>query len=412
MKSVLNTVIKKIKIPKSEEKEISDKVNLFINKLKKKNGFKILLGGSFAKKTLIKKKVYDVDIFIRFNKSLDPSRDLRAILKKLKLKYQILKGSRDYFQIRLAKNLIVELVPTLKISDPDQAKNITDISYFHVDYVLKKIKRTPKLADEIKLTKAFCFSQDCYGAESYIQGFSGYALEVLVSYYKTFQNFIRSASKWKGKEVLDPEKHYRNKNDILNNLNYAKLVSPLVVVDPTQASRNVTAAISKETYKRFINSCKKFLKKPSEKYFFKQKLDLSKWRGKNFFLIKAKAKSNKVDIAGAKIKKLFNFIIYKSKKNRFTIQKSYLDFNEENLNAEFFFVIKEPSKDTTVPGPPIKAGTKFVNAFKKKWKKTVIKNGRIYAKAKRETSFRKFFNTLSKDPCLKEMKIRSISLQS
>ncbi|MBD3252791.1 hypothetical protein GF386_03610, partial [Candidatus Pacearchaeota archaeon] len=54
---------------------------------------------------------------------------------------------------------------------------MTDLSYFHVNHILKKIKKNKNLSDEIRLAKKFAYSQNCYGAESYIHGFSGYALE-------------------------------------------------------------------------------------------------------------------------------------------------------------------------------------------------------------------------------------------
>lgn len=49
--------------------------------------------------------------------------------------------------------------------------------------------------DEIKIAKAFCHATGCYGAESYIKGFSGYALELLIYHYKSFQSFVKAMTK-------------------------------------------------------------------------------------------------------------------------------------------------------------------------------------------------------------------------
>src|SRR3989344_5865150 len=97
-------------------------------------------------------------------------------------------GSRDYFVVKENNNFEFEIIPTLKIKKPSEAKNIIDLSYFHVNYVRNKLKNK-KLADEIKLAKAFIHYSDCYGAESYINGFSGYAVELLVIYYGSFTKF-------------------------------------------------------------------------------------------------------------------------------------------------------------------------------------------------------------------------------
>ena len=97
----------------------------------------------------------------------------------------IIHGSRDYFQINESKDFVIELIPVIKATDPKKAENITDLSYSHVKYINKKIKNQ-KILDEIKIAKAFCYATKTYGAESYINGFSGYSLELLIYHYKSF----------------------------------------------------------------------------------------------------------------------------------------------------------------------------------------------------------------------------------
>ena len=62
---------------------------------------------------------------------------------------------------------------------------------------MNKKVRSKKILDEIKIAKAFCHANNCYGAESYINGFSGYGLELLVYYYGGFLRFIKAVSKMK-----------------------------------------------------------------------------------------------------------------------------------------------------------------------------------------------------------------------
>jgi len=53
-------------------------------------------------------------------------------------------GSRDYYQL-IVHGIIFEIIPVLKVKKPEHAKNITDLSYFHVNYINKKIRKNKKL---------------------------------------------------------------------------------------------------------------------------------------------------------------------------------------------------------------------------------------------------------------------------
>ena len=195
-KSAVNSIFKEVLIkvnPSNDFKEITPILNKFLEKLKrgiKKQKIKaeVFVGGSFAKRTIIKREIYDVDIFIRFDKKYNQdtiSALTEKILKTSREKYTLIHGSRDYFKVTPANNFCIELIPVMKISKPNQAQNITDLSYSHVKYVKNKLK-TKKLVDEVMLVKAFCYANKCYGAESYIRGFSGYSLELLILHYKSF----------------------------------------------------------------------------------------------------------------------------------------------------------------------------------------------------------------------------------
>ncbi|MCX8193885.1 MAG: hypothetical protein N3G19_00770 [Candidatus Pacearchaeota archaeon] len=427
---ILQNVIKKIMPPHEEKIAIDETILQFETKLKpklKKYGAKIFVGGSLAKQTLVKRDTnYDIDLFVLFpcarfkSKSHELSKFLEQALRSSKIRYVILKGSRNYFQIKF-KNLTLELIPILAIKKASQALNITDISPLHVSYVLQQIRKNKNLANEIKLAKAFCYAADCYGAESYIKGFSGYALEVLVSYYGSFLKFLKAASKWRlpvsleTRIIIDPKKHYKSKKQLLEEMNEAKLHSPIILVDPVQKERNVCAALSFETLKRFIETVKKFLAQPSESYFFKEKIDIEKLKAQarkakaKFIILKASSTKNKIDVAGAKLKKFYEFLYFLLKKNDFKILKGEFDFNENDLEATFYFVLKEPSKEYIVKGPPLNVEEKYIKAFKKRWPKAFIKNNRLFVKAKREIStIPQLIKSISKAQ-LEEMGIKEIT---
>jgi len=409
---ILKEVLNDIKPSKEEEKEVFDKINFFLNKVNKGlKGAKAVLGGSGAKGTWLS-NAHDADIFVQFdyNKYKGKSDVISDILEKnLKKKFKKvnrLHGSRDYFQIK-DKGSIFEIVPVLKISKAKDAENITDVSLLHAAWVNKY----KKYADDMRLAKQFCKANGVYGAESYIKGFSGYVCEILTVYYKGFMKLVRAAAKWEGKTIIDAEKYYKNKNDVLFNLNKSKLISPLVIVEPVQADRNTAAAMSDEKYNQFIDACKKFLKNPSKKFFLEEEITQEKIEKKvkknKLILLEAKALSGKKDVVGSKLLKIFEFL--SGKLEDFKIYDSGWEWNKNTL---FWFIVDKKPLDKFVikQGPPVKLKD-HVKRFKKQYKgKTFVKKGKIYAKDKREfVDAEKLVKKLIKDEYVKE-KIKDIKI--
>jgi tRNA nucleotidyltransferase (CCA-adding enzyme) len=408
-------IIKKIEFSEYELSEIRKEVNGFQERLKKGVGkqAEVFIGGSYAKGTMLKKGKIDIDVFVIFPEDKgDLSEKLRKFLTRAGFKFSTIHGSRDYFQVNV-KGITFEIVPIFKIKKAEQSKNITDISPLHVKWLIGKIKKKPNIPKEIILSKIFCYSQNCYGAESYISGFSGYALEVLTVYYKSFMNFLKQASKWdlKTKIIIDPEKYYKNKDEILREINKAKQEGPLILIDPVQKERNVCAALNKKTLENFVKTAKSFLRNASYTYFEKKPIDFERWKKKEgFFIIKATTLKKKTDIAGAKLKKFLDFIDYESYKNGFKIIKKEIDFDEEELEAKFY-VLVEKCDEMLVKGPPTNLDKKHILAFKKKWKNAFEKQGKLFAKMPcKFKNFEDFMRNLKKSPIIKQMKIKDFEI--
>ena len=359
--------------------EIVDRINKALKKAKLKARCK--KGGSIAKETFLKDD-YDVDLFVVFDysyKGKDISKLLGKTLRSLKVKK--VHGSRDYYQLSYNK-LLFEIVPVLKVKNYKLIENVTDMSPLHVNFVNKNASN--KIKDDIRLAKMFCKVQGIYGAESYIKGFSGHILDILVINYKGFINLLKAASKWKDKEVIDMKKYWK---DVLFELNKSKTQGPLVIVDPMQPDRNAAAALSKENYDIFRKKAKEFLKNPSESFFIKKKIEIKelKARAKKDYLIvlDVKAKKGKEDVIGSKLKKAFEYLLKGLKNNEFNVL--YNDWEwDKKLKAKFYFIIKKEklSKEILHPGPPLNM-KEHVNMFKKLYKRTTTKNRRVYAKVKR-----------------------------
>ncbi len=418
--SILSQVLEKINPDEAVLKEINFSLKDFLNKFEKsakssKIKAEIFVGGSFAKKTLIKKREYDIDIFIRFDKKYknDEISGLTSKILKKFSKFSIVHGSRDYFRVKVKSNVYFELVPVIKVASPKNAQNITDLSYSHVKYINKKVK-SQKILDDIKIAKAFCYANKCYGAESYIRGFSGYSLELLIYHYKSFLKFIKEMSKikLKDKKVIDIEKAHKNKSHVLMDINESKLLSPIILVDPTYKHRNVLAALSEESFIKFQKECKKFVKSPSIKAFEEKKTDIEKIKKDakkkkyGFILLEAKTNKQKGDIAGSKLLKFYNHLNYEISKF-FDIKNKGFNYNDKK-SARYFFVGK--SKKELILAGPKKEDKSHINKFKKAHKRTFAKGKRIYAREKINFTLKKFLDNWKKDnkKKIKEMYIKGL----
>jgi tRNA nucleotidyltransferase (CCA-adding enzyme) len=381
---VLNDVLDIIKPSKKEEKEIEERIKKFISRIKVKDA-KIILGGSGAKGTWLK-TTKDADIFIQFkyDKFHDKSDQLSDILekqlKKSFKKLDRLHGSRDYFQVHENK-FTFEIIPIMEIKKAESALNITDVSPLHADFVKLVTKKNKRLPDEIRLMKQFCKVNRIYGAESYINGFSGYMCELLVINYGSFLKLMKAASKWKVKEVIDIKKFYKNKN-VMFELNKSKLYSPLILIDPVQEDRNAAAALSYEKFDLFIKKARAFVKKPTVKMFEEPKLDLDKLK-KDFIVIEVKSLKGKEDVIGAKLVKAFNFINTELTKEGFVVKKCDWLWDRDKKGYFIFKLGKDVDKIKILNGPSVSIKEHVVK-FKKKHKDTFVKKGVIYARRKRK----------------------------
>lgn len=372
-------------------------------------------GGSYARGTMVRKEAYEVDIFLRYEHDDGNLSELTEPLvatlsKQFKARYERVHGSRDYFRVYVP-GLILEIIPVLKIAKPSQEKNVTDLSYFHVAYVQKKAR---KLEDDIRLAKTFCKAQHVYGAESYVNGFSGYALECLIIHYKGFMNFLKALSKVKEQIIIDPARHYKNANLVRISLNESKSRSPIILVDPTYKERNALAALSYEKFFTFQQAAQAFLKRPSESFFTEKAFNVSSFKKEaykkkaEFIEIEITTDRQAGDIAGTKLKKFYSFLKGQVDLNFIRVKEHFT--YTEGKNARIYFVLKS-RKEIVRKGPTLDM-LEYATEFKKMHKKTFSKGGRLYATIPITFSARTFFNDFAKKPILKEMAVTDFRVLS
>lgn len=372
-------ILKEIKPTEYEKKKALTKINAFLKTLDFKDA-KLELGGSFAKDTWLKNN-FDVDVFVRFPYEKYKNKDISKLLQNRLKKAKVIHGSRDYFQIK-KKKYIYEFIPVLDIKKAKEAKNITDVSPLHAEWV----KKHNDVSDQIRLSKKFCKANGVYGAESHIRGFSGYVLEILTIYYGTFMDLITNAREWKEGEVIDVAKLYSNKKEALSKINKDKH-SPLIIIDPVDKNRNAAASLNKEKFEKFIDLCKKFMRNPSDEFFKDKKIDIKglrvKANGNKFLMFKFKALQGKKDVVGSKALKVFAYLNKKISEEGFSILDSDWDFD----NRLFWYYIKNEvlSEYKKHYGPPIE-DKKHLELFKKKWESHDFYNedSRIFVRVKRK----------------------------
>ena len=385
-----------------DEKAILKEAGVFlarVNELVKKNKINAtaIIGGSLAKGTFLKGD-HDVDIFVKFSKEYENEK-LSDILEKIlkPLKAERVHGSRDYF-VKHHNGMKYEIVPVYDVKSREEIVNITDASPLHFVWLKKQALKNQSLIEDIRLAKAFCKSIGAYGAESYIRGFSGHVLDILVAHYGSFMSLARNAAKWEKPVVIDFNNVYNGQ--AMERLNKAKIESPLVLIDPIQPDRNAAAALSREMFDKFIKSAKAFLKKPSEGFFERKEFSLSKIKNKNTIILEVKPLEGKKDVVGSKLLKALETIKMELEKNGFSVKSHGWHWNEK---AYFWFSLKSMRIPKTFvhKGPPLK-DQKNADNFRQKYKRTFVKGKRIYAKVERKvTDAKKLVNEILRNEIVK-----------
>ena len=198
----------------------------------------------------------DIDLFVRFDADLD-----RAELEEYGLdvghavlpdgheefaEHPYVKGSYEGFD--------VDLVPCHDVETAGDLVSAVDRTPFHDAYLSARLD--DDLAADVVLAKAFLKGIGAYGSDLRTEGFSGYLTELLVLELGGFVPLVESARSWHPPVEFDPEGHAERTFD-----------DPLVVVDPTDPTRNVAAVLSATNLARFQHYARELLAAPTEGLF-------------------------------------------------------------------------------------------------------------------------------------------------
>ena len=373
----------------------------------------VKVGGSFAKDTWLAGD-FDCDLFVRFDKHYPDEELAQHLYRHLPFKDIVrVHGSRDYFQFPF-EGISFEVVPTYLETEPASAKNSTDVSALHIEWLLEKKKENAHLNDEIRLAKQFCKAQGVYGAESYLNGFSGHVLDILVAHYGSFEAMLKAAVEWKDKEVIDPNHIYTEKGDALSILNEAKTASPIIVIDPILATRNAAAALRTEKFDKLKESAREFLKSKDISMFTIPVFDpnhLEIHEQEILYLIELEPYHASKDITGCKVLKTYQHLHKELVAHDFIIKREGWHFTYKKKSYAYFVLDDVLLSETIIQqGPPSKQKL-HVKAFIDKYPNAKEEKGRYCAeipRTYRDTA--KLLHVLIRDSYVTE-RIRSSKLK-
>ena len=198
----------------------------------------------------------DIDLFVRFDADLD-----RAELEKygLEVGHAVLPdGHEEYAEHPYVKGRYegfdIDLVPCHDVETAEDLVSAVDRTPFHDAYLSARLD--DDLAADVVVAKAFLKGIGAYGSDLRTEGFSGYLTELLVLELGGFVPLVESARSWHPPVEFDPEGHAERGFE-----------DPLVVVDPTDPTRNVAAVLSATNLARFQHYARELLAAPSEALF-------------------------------------------------------------------------------------------------------------------------------------------------
>lgn len=223
-----------------------------------REGVEAMVVGSAARGTWVRGD-RDLDLFLLFPPELERQaleRDGLALARAVALEFG--DGYREKYAEHPYINatvdgIDVDLVPCYRVASAAEIQSAVDRTPFHTRYVTARIG---DLVDDVLLLKRLAQVGGVYGSDQMTEGFAGYLCELLVLHYGSFRAVLEGASAWRPGTVIDLEGHASRRFD-----------EPLVVIDPVDPNRNVSASVSLSRMMEFVELARGYLAAPSLAFF-------------------------------------------------------------------------------------------------------------------------------------------------
>ena len=200
------------------------------------------LGGSYAKGTWLAGET-DIDVFVRFHSNI--SDELFRSLSR-RIGFESMDGHNpteryaDHpYTEAYVDGMAVNVVPCYDVK-AGEWRSAADRSPYHTEFMSNNLDAC--LKNDVRLLKKFLKVRGLYGAQIAVQGFSGYAAEVLIWHFGGFAETMRGMANIKrGTAIGDASKSFD---------------TPVSIIDPIDDNRNLAAAVSNRNMGLFILACR------------------------------------------------------------------------------------------------------------------------------------------------------------
>jgi tRNA nucleotidyltransferase (CCA-adding enzyme) len=300
----------------------------------------IILGGSFAKGTWLKKDA-DIDIFVKISTStsFEEFEDLakRIGFESLRRYRPTVRYSSHPYIEAFVRGVRVNVVPCYDV-EKGKWKSAADRSPFHTKYVMDNLDE--KKRNQVRLLKKFLKGSGVYGAEIATSGFSGYVAEVLIIKFGSFRAVLEEFSNINGREKKHVISIEKADQDIIKTFD-----SRLVIIDPVDPRRNLGAAISAGSTGIFVLAARAFLERPSLDYFLESQRNskYSKYAYPrlypNLLVIEFCYSKRSPDVIWGQLKKSLNALSKRLELADFKVIRSACSTDEKKL-AAFVFLLE------------------------------------------------------------------------
>jgi tRNA nucleotidyltransferase (CCA-adding enzyme) len=253
-----NSVLERLRPTDEDRSHICGLAQRMLAAIAKSGKAEGMVVGSVARNTWVRGD-RDLDIFMLF----DPGLTREALeTEGLALARSIARSFTERFHEKYAEhpyinatidNIDVDIVPCYNVESAERIQSAVDRTPFHTRYITSRING---LVDDVLLLKQFTKAGGIYGSDQMTEGFSGYLCELLILHYGGFSPLIEAAASWRPGFVIDIENHAQK-----------KFTEPLVVIDPVDPKRNVSAAVSLNRLAGFVELARGYCEKPACEFF-------------------------------------------------------------------------------------------------------------------------------------------------
>lgn len=219
-----------------------------------------MLVGSVARQTCVRGD-RDLDIFMLFDPSLSREEleheglSLAHTIAGRHAQHVVEKYAEHPYVNATIDGLDVDLVPCYQVASATGIQSAVDRTPFHNTFISSRIG---DFTDDVLLLKQFVKAGGVYGSDQMTEGFAGYLCEILILYYQGFSNLVIAGAGWRPGLVIDLQAHQAKEFE-----------DPLVVIDPVDPRRNVSASVSLTRMLEFSELCRGYLESPSRWFFYR-----------------------------------------------------------------------------------------------------------------------------------------------